>query len=156
MGMLFLKFLQFFRFQPTQKIDRQPTGRRSTKILNIISIITQCLKFVTPPTKFMFVHQKHINETELQQPRHLWDDLATRLERGIYWVQPNGKGGSRCWNLILLKSYLAFGIDSQQHSDLVAECVATLSQVQKFAPGENRQRAKNQNFTNFQFTPCTH
>jgi hypothetical protein len=83
-------------------------------------------KICQPPPKFTFVHQKLINESQLQQPRHMWDDLATRLERGIYWVQPNGKGGSRCWNLILLKSYLAFGLESQQHQDLVAEFIAEL------------------------------
>jgi hypothetical protein len=74
----------------------------------------------------MFVQQKFINDNHLQQPRHMWEELAVRLDRGIYWTQPNGKGGSRCWNLILLKSYLAFGLDSQQHRDLVAEFIATL------------------------------
>jgi hypothetical protein len=65
-----------------------------------------------PPNKFTFVQEKIVNEAFLMQPRHMWEELAARTERGVFWTQPNGKGGSRCWNLTLLRSYLAFGSES--------------------------------------------
>jgi hypothetical protein len=102
------------------QIDK-PTGmsidQKQINVFLFSAMKTKC----QASTKFVFVHQKLINDNHLQQPRHMWDDSSTRLERGIYWVQPNGKGGSRCWNLVLLRSVLAFGMESQQHRDLMAE-----------------------------------
>jgi hypothetical protein len=81
---------QIKRARSTNRLECRSTKQKTVSRSSLMP------KFCQPPNKFIFVHQKLINETQLKQPRHLWDDLATRLKRGIYWVQPNGKGGSRC------------------------------------------------------------
>jgi hypothetical protein len=82
-------------------------------------------KMRSTTNKFIFVTEKHYRENHKQITRHQFETMRSKLARGIWWVQPSGKGGSILWNLPLLESFLSFG-DSIETQALVEEYLKTL------------------------------
>jgi hypothetical protein len=75
--------------------------------------------------KFIFVTEKYYRENYKQITRHQFERLRAQLSKGIYWVQPSGKGGAILWNLPLLDSFLTVG-NSIEVQVLVEEYLASL------------------------------
>jgi hypothetical protein len=82
----------------------------------------------TTSTKFLFVTEKYYRENHKQITRHQFERLRAQLSKGIFWVQPSGKGGAILWNLPLLDSFLTVG-DSIECQALIEEYISTLPQA---------------------------
>ena len=80
-------------------------------------------------TTFRFVTEKFIRENYHQLSRSQFERLRGILPKHLYWTQPCGKGGGILWNLQILQSFLATGLDSPQTIALTEEFVSTLPQA---------------------------
>jgi hypothetical protein len=79
----------------------------------------------TTTNKFLFVTEKHYRENYKQITRHQFERLRAQRSKGLYWIQPSGKGGAILWNLPLLDSFLTVG-DSIEHQALIEDYLKTL------------------------------
>jgi hypothetical protein len=83
-------------------------------------------KIPSTTVKFVFVTEKFYCENHKQLGRAQFELLRSKLSKGIYWLQPSGRGGKLVWNLPLLESYLVHGADSIEHQALVDSYLKTL------------------------------
>jgi hypothetical protein len=90
-----------------------------------ISIVHMPTKTRSTTNKFIFVTEKYYRENHKQITRHQFERLRARLSKGLFWVQPSGKGGAILWNLPLLDSFLTVG-DSIECQALVEEFLSEL------------------------------
>ncbi len=79
----------------------------------------------TVKTKPIFVQESDLTITRFTA--HQSSNLRSKLERGIYWIQPVPRGKTH-WNEALLADFLING-DSPQHKQLVEKFVFSLQQA---------------------------